>query len=228
MLCFIVPTQAQVDTSMKYSDFLNDCRNFTRNPQEEIWVVSFWASFNKESLYLIPSIIETSDRFKNKPVRFIWISTDVRRGSWEGVLNRYNMPGEQLWLPEQDDYNFLKLAFQHNKLPAIFVVEQTGQIRRVKIGDLNALVDALSKDLPAEPYYKDESLAQSNGRDEGGSGLDEFDNMQDGWVAHTVRRGDTLFGISKKYAVSVPEIKKINKLKSSRIDIGQVLKIKQR
>lgn len=228
MLCFIVPTQAQVDTSMKYSDFLNDCRNFTRNPQEEIWVVSFWASFNKESLYLIPSIIETSERFKNKPVRFIWISTDVRRGSWEGVLNRYNMPGEQLWLPEQDDYNFLKLAFQHNKLPAIFVVEQTGQIRRVKIGDLNALVDALSKDLPAEPYYKDESLAQSNGRDEGGSGLDEFDSMQDGWVAHTVRRGDTLFGISKKYAVSVPEIKKINNLKSSRIDIGQVLRIKQR
>lgn len=226
LLCLLAPMQAQVDTSMHYHDFLNDCKNFTRNPQEEVWVVSFWASYNSASLYLIPSIIETTERYKNKPVRFIWISTDSRRESWEGALSRYNIPREQLWLPSQDDYDFLKLAFQHNKLPAIFVVEQSGQIRRVKIEDLNALVDALCKDLPSEPYYKSEAIAENNGRDEGSSN-DEYDLNGD-WITHTVRRGDTLYGIYKKYAVPVAEIKQLNNLKSSKIDVGQVLKIKQR
>jgi len=226
ILCWVLPAHAQVDTSMTYSDFLNDCRNFTRNPQEAVWVVSFWASFNPESLYLIPSLIETSNRYRNKPVRFIGISTDVRRQSWEGVLGRYNIPGEQLWLPDKDDYDFLKLAFQHKKLPAIFVVEQTGQIRRVKIEDLNALVDALCKDLPSEPYYKNNSFAENGGRDDGSDDLSGGDNAV--WVTHTVRKGDTLYGIYKKYAVSVETIKQLNNLNSNKINVGQVLKIKRR
>lgn len=225
LLCCLLPAQAQVDTTMNYSDFLNDCRNFTRNPQDEVWVVSFWASYNKESLYLIPSIIESSRRYRNKPVRFIMISTDTRRQSWEGVLNRYNPPGEHILISDQDDYDFLKLAFQHNRLPALFVVEQTGQIRRVKIGDLNALVDALTEDLPNVPYYQDDNIASDGGRDNG----EEFPPSDDGdWITHTVRKGETLYRIYKKYDVPVKEIKNLNKLRSDQINVGQVLKIKRR
>ncbi len=226
LFCLFLPSRAQVDTSMTYADFLNDCRNFTRNPQESVWVVSFWASYNSESLYLIPSLIETVNRYKNKPVRFVWISTDKRRGNWEGALSRYNMPGEQLWLQNKEDYDFLRLAFQHKELPAIFVVEHTGQIRRVKMADLHAIVDVLCKDLPQEPFYAENALV-GEGRDEG-NGEEVRPDDSGSWITHTVRRGDTLYGIYKKYAVPVDKIKQLNNLTSSKIDIGQVLKIKQR
>jgi len=43
---------------------------------------------------------------------------------------------------------------------------------------------------------------------------------------HTVRKGDTLYGLSKQYGVTVKEIRQLNDISGSRIDIGQKLKIK--
>ena len=40
-----------------------------------------------------------------------------------------------------------------------------------------------------------------------------------------VKKGDTLYSISKKYSVTIEELKKLNKLKSNEIKIGQKLKI---
>lgn len=45
---------------------------------------------------------------------------------------------------------------------------------------------------------------------------------------HTVRKGDTLYGLSLKYNVSVDRLKKINNLKDDRLSIGQSLKIKEK
>ena len=42
---------------------------------------------------------------------------------------------------------------------------------------------------------------------------------------YTVKKGDTLYSISKKYSISVEGLKKLNKLKSNEIKIGQKLKI---
>ena len=42
---------------------------------------------------------------------------------------------------------------------------------------------------------------------------------------YTVKKGDTLYSISKKYSVTIEELKKLNKLKSNEIKIGQKLKI---
>lgn len=43
---------------------------------------------------------------------------------------------------------------------------------------------------------------------------------------HTVVKGETLWAIAKKYAVSVDNIKKWNSLKSDEVSIGQILKVK--
>ncbi|NKI31790.1 glucosaminidase domain-containing protein [Croceivirga thetidis] len=45
--------------------------------------------------------------------------------------------------------------------------------------------------------------------------------------SHTVEKGDTLYAISKKYAVSVDEIIRLNNLKSTTISIGQVLNLRR-
>lgn len=222
--------QAQIDTSMSYADFLNDCRNFTRDTQDEIWVVTFWASYNSESkIYFLPAIQESIQRYRNKPVRFVNISTDTRRRSWERAIKRVNLGGENLWIPSQEDYDFLKLAFQHNRLPAAFVVEQSGQIRRVKLADLNALVDALSKDLPNRPYYNGPEFAEKEGVNKGSDDGDLFETDESGeWITYTVRKGDTLYAIQRKYDVKVAQIKRVNSLRSDNIRPGQVLKIKRR
>ena len=42
---------------------------------------------------------------------------------------------------------------------------------------------------------------------------------------HTVKTGDTLYSISRRYFVSVDALKRMNKIKGSTISIGQELKI---
>ncbi len=42
---------------------------------------------------------------------------------------------------------------------------------------------------------------------------------------HTVVKGDTLYGISRKYSVSVEQIKQLNQLESNTISVGQKLRV---
>ncbi len=48
-----------------------------------------------------------------------------------------------------------------------------------------------------------------------------------GTVKHKVVRGETLYGIAKKYNTTVEKIKKDNRLKSNNLSVGQKLKIKR-
>ncbi|HUH46618.1 MAG TPA: glucosaminidase domain-containing protein [Arenibacter sp.] len=70
-------------------------------------------------------------------------------------------------------------------------------------------------------------------------GLDEYDKevLRSGTLAkktpkeydyrvHVVQKGDTLYSISRKYFVSVPELMKINNMKNSNLAIGQKLTVK--
>ncbi len=43
--------------------------------------------------------------------------------------------------------------------------------------------------------------------------------------SHTVKRGDTLYGLSRKYGVSVSAIQRANKLRNTTIHVGQRLSI---
>ena len=47
----------------------------------------------------------------------------------------------------------------------------------------------------------------------------------DNLFLYTVQKGDTLYGIAKKYGVSVDSIKKLNYMNSNQLTIGQVLRI---
>lgn len=45
------------------------------------------------------------------------------------------------------------------------------------------------------------------------------------FITHTVKKGETLYLLSRKYDVSVTEISKLNKLKKTSLELGQKLKI---
>jgi LysM repeat protein len=42
---------------------------------------------------------------------------------------------------------------------------------------------------------------------------------------HIVKKGDTLYGIAAKYKTTVPQLKKVNKIKGDNLQIGQKLTI---
>ena len=44
---------------------------------------------------------------------------------------------------------------------------------------------------------------------------------------HVVEKGDTLYGLSRKYNISVDEIKQLNRLNSNNLTIGQVLNLRK-
>ncbi len=52
------------------------------------------------------------------------------------------------------------------------------------------------------------------------------DPKSDTKKVHIVEKGDTLYGISNKYGISIDDLKEINNLKSNTISIGQALKLK--
>ena len=52
-------------------------------------------------------------------------------------------------------------------------------------------------------------------------------SKKQGTVKHKVVRGETLYGIAKKYNTTVEKIKKDNRLKSNNLSVGQKLKIKR-
>jgi LysM repeat protein len=49
--------------------------------------------------------------------------------------------------------------------------------------------------------------------------------LSDTLISYTVREGETLYTVSKRYMVSVEELQKVNQLKSSRVRPGDILKI---
>ena len=51
-------------------------------------------------------------------------------------------------------------------------------------------------------------------------------NTKSVFVFHKVRKGETIYMISKKYGLSSEDIIEVNNLQSKNLKIGQVLKIK--
>ena len=42
---------------------------------------------------------------------------------------------------------------------------------------------------------------------------------------HVVQAGDTLYALSRKYSISVPELMRINRLEDHTLSIGQILRV---
>lgn len=219
------------DTSLTYAVFLKQCQDFARTGRDEVWVVNFWASYNGASLYTLPDLKKVYEDYLIKPVRFVSISVDKVRSNWEKRLPQYELPWEQLFLPNEADYTFLQNAFVHNSLPGIFVVNSRAQVQRVRdtreLREVLALETQLLPDRPYQPNGLPDNTVTVLPDQEEPNNLDETGNVENGWMVHTVESGETLFSLYRKYGVSVAEIKRINSLSSNTIKVGQKIRIKR-
>lgn len=200
------------DTSLTYPTFLRQCQEFTTNSADRIWVVNFWASFNTPSLYSLPRLKRLYESYQGKPVRFISISVDKNRTAWRNALMREQLPWEQLILPGEEEYGFLRKAFKHRSFPAIFVVHLDGRIERVVDAQELQLVLARQENLQPKDDEMEDISDEEGDRD---------------YIEHEVVSGETLYSLQRKYNVKWEVIQKFNKLPNTRIKPGQVLKIPQ-
>lgn len=241
----------QPDTSLTYETFLDQCINFKEMDRQEVWVVFFWASWSTPSIYELDNLKATYSLYQQKPVRFVGVSVDKIRSRWVDALMREQMPWEQLMIPKEEDYAFIRRAFRHNSLPAIFLVNDRGEIRRINdAAELKSELYLATRYLPDQPYRKPGVQIIDNNAENANTSPPENDIVEvppplpdteaksqadpsplpsqpTGWVTHTVKSGDTLYSLYRRYSVPVSEIKRINGLRSNLIRTGQVLRIKQ-
>ena len=162
-------------------------------------------------------------------MRFVGISVDKNRNSWERAIMQFQLPWEHLFLPSQDEYNFLRRAFKHRSFPATFIVYPSGRIRRViNLDELRGELAREAVNLPTgespitdtDPEFDPFELDENDN-----TTLDPPRSGNDDLTLITIKRGDTLFSIAKKYGISLEELKRINSLRGDRIRAGDQLRV---
>lgn len=108
---------------------------------------------------------------------------------------------------ELKTWNYVgKKGIRPGKKLVVYVREQTASPKRPDAGE-----QTLMASTPA-PEKENKQLAENNVKKE--------------FISHKVKKGESLFGIAKKYGVDYKDIKDLNNLKNNNLQFGQVLKIK--
>lgn len=243
-LLLIAPKQAEAQyqpDTMDFASFLNMCQDFSRSNRQELWVVTFWASWNSTSLYQLPALKASYYNYQHKPVRFFYLSRDRSSSIWKATMEREQIPGTNILVSQPEDYEYLKQGFQHSSLPAMFLVDSGGNIYRVdRVQQLREMLEEQSRNLPdnlasnqsgnvptptqssENPFGVDTEPAPSQP-----TATPPAQSAGSGYLTHTVRPSETLYRISRQYEVSVEVIRELNNLNGNLIKVGQELKIKR-
>lgn len=249
-LLLVLPNQAEAQyqpDTMDFASFLNMCQDFSRSNRDELWVVTFWASWNSNSLYQLPALKASYFNYQHKPVRFFYLSRDRSSSIWKATMEREQIPGTNILVSQPEDYEYLKQGFQHSSLPAMFLVDSGGNIYRVdRVQQLREMLEEQSRNLP-DNFVSNQSGAvpspapsSTSGNPFGGetvppvtqpttagSPTQTGGTSNGAYLTHTVRPSETLYRISRQYSVTVEQIRELNNLNGNLIKIGQELKIKR-
>jgi LysM repeat protein len=130
-----------------------------------------------------------------------------------------------IFLETRDRYNFLFNYSKKNYVKWAKGLKKAGYatdpkyaeklisiIERYELWKLDGSKKPLNKTREKKISKKQQEKIQENK-------LDKIENK------HVVKKGDTLYSISKKFNISVSELIKINDIKNNTISIGQTLKI---
>lgn len=144
----------------------------------------------------------------------------LRKGITPNSRKTYN-----IWVPHEDKQNIYairnKLRSQRMSMASI-AKEKGGLLYRVRRGDN---LQVISKKHNTSVAKLKEWNGLRSSRIYAGQKLIVASGTNRDAIAHKVRRGQNLNLIAQRYGVSVSQIKRLNHLKSSRIYIGQRLKI---
>jgi hypothetical protein len=213
----------QADTTLTYERFLQESRGLAQKEKiEEVWVVTFWASFNGKSLNSIDEMKKLMPKYKNKPIRFVFITGDKNRKSWIKAMSDRKMIGEHFYLGDTAKYSDLRRRFQHNSLPSIFMYDKAGLvIRKKNVDELASTLVVEAKNLPDHPYGWTPPPVK-----ETPPPPPTEEELLRGWVFHVVKKGESLFSIARRYGLSVTGLQTVNGMADNNVYIGQKIKIR--
>lgn len=131
--------------------------------------------------------------------------------------------GEQIKVPSSFDNNYSDdLIYVVKEGDTLYSISKRYDVSVDSIKKLNNLINNnlyVGQKLLINNTYSNNITTGSSCFGEGYSEIK--------YLTHTVKKGDNLYDLSKKYGVSVESIKKLNDLISNNLSIGQVLKIKE-
>lgn len=219
----IVAQKILADTTLNYSRFMKELDSFKlKDKIEEVWVVEFWSSSNSRSMNEVEAIKKIAAKYKGKPVRFVYIATDKNRKGWLTQLSDRKMTGEHFIVSDTSSIGKLKRGFKHNSIPAMFTIDRTAQVRRMKnVDELEAVVSAEAKTLPDHPYGWTPPPVK-----ETPPPPPTEEELLRGWVFHVVKKGETLFSVARHYGMSITGLQTINGISTNEVYIGQKIKIR--
>lgn len=154
-------------------------------------------------------------------------------------MEREQIPGTNILVSQQEDYDYLKQGFQHSSLPAMFLVDSGGNIYRVdRVQQLREMLEEQSRNLPDNFVSNQPGSVPNPSPGQGNPfGVDTEPIVSQpssggttnngGYLIHTVRPSETLYRISRQYDVTVETIRELNNLNGNLIKVGQELKIKR-
>jgi peroxiredoxin len=110
----------------------------------KVVLLSFWASWDKNSTYLNPYLIELYNRFHSNGFEIYQVSLDYRRESWVQAIEYEELP----WINVSDlSYPESVITGNYNiqSLPANYLINKSGVIvgKNLSINDLNSRIPDL-------------------------------------------------------------------------------------
>lgn len=130
---------------------------------------------------------------------------------------------------EEEEIERLNPIYKRNYIPKGMDEPYCIALPIDKLGELVGLEDslyALEYDKYVKPQEGTPSNANSGGDNEGTSTNSVQNDANTNYQYHKVRSGETLGTIASRYGTTTTEIKRINGLSSTRIYVGQRLKVK--
>ncbi len=219
----IMAQKILADTTLNYDRFKNELDAFRmRSGAEEIWVVEFWSSSNSRSMNEVEAIKKVAAKYKGKPIRFVYIATDKNRKGWLTQMSDRKMTGEHFIVSDTSLIRGLKKGFTHNSIPAMFFINRTGKVSRMKnLDEMEVTVAAEAPSLPNHAYGWTPPPVK-----ETPPPPPTEEELLRGWVYHVVRPGESLFSVARRYGMSITGLQTINGLSTDDIYIGQKIKIR--
>lgn len=110
--------------------------------KEEIWVIDFWASWCGPCIRSMPHMKELHTKYKDQGVRFISVSWDRKEANWRRMLDRLQLPWQQIIVPRGEE-DYLNTQFPHKGIPTAFVIYKDGKSK--KVNDVYNLEKVIAK-----------------------------------------------------------------------------------
>lgn len=158
-------------------------------------------------------------RPKDKPIEYVELPDDFQE--IEEVMGTEN---QLISLNDEPESEKEEKKTESTSEIDINTLPLTQEIRKEDSKNLTLQNNVDNKQVSniSEPSVDEKNTIESNNEDDSNVKIEKPK-----FLYHTIRSEETLFRISENYKVSVDDLKKLNDLKGSRVEVGTVLKIKK-